>query len=67
MVQRLLALEVSPAPDAADALAAALCAAQHSPRLILAASGLAESRTSRRARRPRGATRAGRFVLRRVR
>jgi crossover junction endodeoxyribonuclease RuvC len=67
MVQRLLALEVPPAQDAADALAAALCAAQQSPRLTLAVAGLDASRTLRRARRPRGTTRAGRFVLRRSR
>jgi len=67
MVQRLLALELAPAPDAADALAAALCAAQRSPRLTLAVAELAASRSLGRARRPRGTARAGRFVLRRVR
>jgi len=67
MVQRLLALEVAPAPDAADALAAALCAAQQSRRLGFAVGEIAASRTLRRARRPRGTARAGRFVLRRIR
>jgi hypothetical protein len=67
MVQRLLALELRPAPDAADALAAAFCAAQQSPRLALALSELAPALRLRRARRPRGTARAGRFVLRRIR
>jgi crossover junction endodeoxyribonuclease RuvC len=64
MVQRLLALEERPAPDAADALAAALCAAQQSPHVTLA---LSELDAVRRARRPRRTARAGRFVLRRIR
>ena len=67
MVQRLLALELRPAPDAADALAAAFCAAQQSPRLTLALSELAPALRVRHARRPRGTARAGRFVLRRIR
>jgi crossover junction endodeoxyribonuclease RuvC len=67
MVQRLLALELRPAPDAADALAAALCAAQQSPRLTLAVAQLDAARSGSRARRLRGARRAGRFVLRRIR
>jgi len=69
MVRRLLALDVTPPQDAADALAVALCAAQQSPRLTLAAAvaELGASRTLGRARRPRGTARAGRFVLRRIR
>lgn len=62
MVQRLLVLAEAPAQDAADALAAALCAAQASPRL--AAATLREE-VAHALRRPRG--RAARFVLRRAR
>jgi crossover junction endodeoxyribonuclease RuvC len=68
MVQRLLALEEAPVQDAADALAAALCAGQASPRLALAAAALgASSHPLRGARGPRGGPRAGRFVLSRIR
>ena len=63
MVQRLLALEQLPVPDAADALAAALCAAQASPRLAIAAALQGASRPLRRARGPR----PGGFVLSRIR
>jgi crossover junction endodeoxyribonuclease RuvC len=66
MVQRLLALEERPAQDAADALAAALCAAQQSPRLTLAVSELGAARAAPRATASR-VSRAGRFVLRRIR
>ena len=63
MVQRLLGLEQQPVPDAADALAAALCAAQASPRLAIAAALGGAPRPLGRARRRR----PGRFVLSRVR
>ena len=66
MVQRLLALEERPAQDAADALAAAWCAAQASPRLGRVVAELGAAGALRRARRPRGGPRPVRFVLRRV-
>ena len=65
MVQRLLALAAPPEPDAADALAAALCAAQASPRLALALPPDARPRGSLRGRGAR--PRAGRFVVSRIR
>jgi crossover junction endodeoxyribonuclease RuvC len=64
MVQRLLGLEVAPPQDAADALAAALCRAHHSP--LLADLSLAPQ-AQRAARRSRAKSRVGRFVLRRAR
>ena len=66
MVQRLLALEERPAQDAADALAAAWCAAQASPRLGRAVAELDAAGALRQTRRPRGGPRPARFVLRRV-
>jgi crossover junction endodeoxyribonuclease RuvC len=56
MVERLLALEASPALDASDALAAALCHAHRGPLAALAIGGRARPRS-------RG---AGRLVVRRA-
>jgi crossover junction endodeoxyribonuclease RuvC len=64
MVQRLLGLEAAPAPDAADALAAALCRAHQSP--LPALRGVAP-RTGRGAGRGRARARGAAFVLRRGR
>jgi crossover junction endodeoxyribonuclease RuvC len=61
MVRQLLALDATPARDAADALAAALCCAQEGR---LAALGASPAR--RRTRRGQPALRPGRVVVRRL-
>ena len=62
MVRRLLTLESTPAADAADALALALCHAQAGPLATLAAQGEARRTRGRRGRRARAD-----LVVRRVR